>query len=359
MVYNFNPGPAVLPAEVMRQAQAEFVNYHGLGYGIMEASHRAKEFEEVIGAAEANIRSLLGLSADFAVLFLQGGATLQFGMIPMNLLAAGRRADYADTGYWSAKAIKEAKLFGQVRVLASSKDSNYDHIPDPAGWPYDPQAVYLHLTTNNTIYGSQYQKLPTPPAGVPLIADMSSDAFSRPFDPTPFGLIYAGAQKNLGPSGVTLVIIRKDLAEKGPTNLTTMLQYRTYVESNSMHNTPPTFGIYMVRLVTDWIKAQGGLAGIEAATTAKANALYAEIDRDAFYRCPVRRDSRSRMNVVFRLPSEALEEAFAGAAKKAGLIGLKGHRAVGGMRASLYNAMPAAGVTALVQFMQDFRQKHG
>ena len=359
MVYNFNPGPATVPPEVMAQAQAEFSNYRGLGYGIAEASHRAKEFDEVMQAAEANIRQLAGVSDDYAVLFLQGGASTQFAMIPMNLQPTGSVSDYADTGTWSRKAITEAELLGRVRVIASGKDSDYASIPDPAGWDYSQDAAYLHMTSNNTIAGTQYHRWPTPPPNVPLIADMSSDILARPLEVERFGLIYAGAQKNLGVSGVTLAIIRRDLAERTPAKTPTMLRYATHIDKASLFNTPPTFAIYMLRLATDWVREQGGLAAMEQRNLDKANALYGVIDEDDFYRCPVAAVDRSIMNVVWRLPSEELENQFLQEAGAADMIGLKGHRSVGGIRASIYNAMSPAGVEQLVAFMRDFRQQHG
>lgn len=358
MVYNFNPGPATLPAEVMQQAQAEFCNYKGLGYGIMEASHRAKDYEEINDAAEANLKELLGLDDNYSVLFLQGGASLQFAMVPMNLLPEGGVADYADTGAWSNKAIKEAKPFGKVNVIADCQN-NYTFIPDVAKWQYTPGAAYCHITSNNTIFGTQYQRFPTPPAGLPLVADMSSDILSRVIDGKRFAVIYAGAQKNLGPSGVTVVAIRKDLAAKPARSIPTMLRYSTHLGEKSLYNTPPTFSVYMVRLVTDWIKKLGGVAALQQRNEAKAQALYAEIDRDGFYRCPVNKADRSRMNVVFRLPSEELEETFLKGTKAKGMIGLKGHRSAGGVRASIYNAMPAEGVATLTTYMAEFRQKNG
>lgn len=358
-VYNFSAGPAVLPAAVMRQAQEQFTNYQGLGYGIMEASHRSPEFDEIIVAAEANIRQLMGVPDDYAVLFLQGGASTQFAMIPMNLMKDGGSADYADTGSWSSKAIKEAKRFGKVSVVTSSKDSNYNHIPEIPDDQLDAEASYLHITSNNTIFGTEYFDFPTPPEGVPLIADMSSDIMSHELDVSQFGLIYAGAQKNLGPSGVTLVIMRKELAERAPDSLTTMLRYDTHIGKDSMFNTPPTFSIYMVRLVTDWLKEQGGIAAMERVNKAKAKAVYDVIDAEDFYQCPTEPASRSRMNVCFTIDGGDLEKQFIKEAAEEGLVGLKGHRSVGGMRASIYNAMPAEGVHALIGFMKDFRSRNG
>jgi phosphoserine aminotransferase len=358
-VYNFSAGPATLPKAVMEQAQAEFVDYHGKGFGIIEASHRGAAFDEVIGAAESNLRELLGIPDSHCVLFLQGGASTQFAMLPMNLAPNGNTA-YADTGAWSAKAIKEAgRLTSDVNVVASSKDANYSYIPDVDGWAVTDDAAYLHVTSNNTIAGTQYDAFPTPPAGVPLLADMSSDILSRPLNVADFGVIYAGAQKNIGPSGCALVIMDKALANREPGNIPVMMTYNTHIDKDSMFNTPPTFAIYMIRLVTDWLKGLGGLSAMQAMNEAKAGVLYGAIDADDFYSCPVQTGSRSLMNVCFRLPSEELEAAFIAEAAGNGLIGLKGHRSVGGCRASIYNAMPADGVQTLIDFMGDFKQRNG
>ncbi|MDD3886419.1 MAG: 3-phosphoserine/phosphohydroxythreonine transaminase [Victivallaceae bacterium] len=355
-VYNFAAGPAMLPKDVMKKAQAEFVDYKGCGSGIMELSHRGKLFQPVIDRAEANVRELLNISDDYAVLFVQGGASLQFSMLAMNLLNGGT-ADYADTGVWSAKAAKEAQMFGNVNLISSSKATKYDHIPSPADWKRTADAAYLHITSNNTVAGSQYITLPKPTAGVPMIADMSSDIMSRVFDINDFGMIYAGAQKNLGPSGVALVVIRKDLAARTDNaKVPTMLRYSTYIDNGSMFNTPPTFAVYMLALVTDWLKENGGVAAIEKINNAKAAYLYDFLDNSAFFKTPVAKADRSRMNVVFRTPSEELDAAFVAEARANGLTDLKGHRLVGGCRASIYNAMPMEGVKALVEFMKKFEQ---
>jgi len=356
-VYNFSAGPAMLPADVMAIARDEFCDFRQTGSGLIELSHRGPEFTAVIDRAVANIRELMGLTDDHAVTFIQGGASLQFAMVPMNLMLPGGFAEYADTGSWSSKAMKEAKLFGEVRTVASSKEAKYTHIPDVSAWAMDPAASYLHITSNNTIFGTQYHAFPEAPT--PLVADMSSDIMSKVIDASKFGLIYAGAQKNLGPSGVAVVIIRKDLLARTPAKLPTMLKYGTFVEENSLYNTPPTFAIYLVALVTDWLKRIGGLAAIEEINDAKSEALYERIDATGFYRNPVEPASRSKMNVVFRLPSEELEAKFLKEAKALGLVGLKGHRSVGGVRASIYNAMPLAGVERLIDFMNDFEQKNG
>ena len=353
-IYNFAAGPAMMPEAVMKKAQQEFCAYQDSGSGIMELSHRGKYFKPVIEAAEANVRKLLNLSDDFAVIFVQGGASMQFAMIPMNLLNGGT-ADFVDTGVWSSKACKEAKLFGTANVAASSKETKYDHIPARGEWKLTAGAAYLHITSNNTIAGTQYQELPDAPAGVPLIADMSSDIMSRQFDANKFGLIYAGAQKNLGPSGMALVVIRKELAARtNVEKVPTMLRYATYIDEGSMFNTPPTFGIYMFKLVTDWLIEQGGIAGIEQINNAKAAKLYDFIDSSSFYSCPAAKADRSRMNVVFRTPSDELDAKFVAEARTAGLAELKGHRLVGGCRASIYNAMPMEGVVALIDFMKKF-----
>ncbi len=358
-IYNFSAGPATLPKEVMKLAQEEFCDYQNSGSGILELSHRGKLFEPVIARAESNIRELMGISDDYAVLFVQGGASMQFSMLAMNFLNGGT-ADYVDTGVWSNKAAKEAKLFGNVNIAASSKESKYDHIPSQSEWKLTPGAAYMHITSNNTVAGSQYKVLPTAPAGVPLIADMSSDIMSRVINVNDFGMIYAGAQKNLGPSGLALVILRKDLAERTTDKVPTMLKYSTYIENGSMFNTPPTFGVYMLALVTDWFKKQGGIAAIEKVNQEKAGKLYGYLaSASDFYKLPVAENDRSLMNVVFRTPSDELDAKFVADAKAAGLTDLKGHRLVGGCRASIYNAMPMAGVEALIDFMKEFARVNG
>lgn len=356
-VINFNAGPAILPAEVMQTAKNEFCNYNKSGCGIIELSHRGTEFEEINTRAEKNIRELMNISDEYAVCFIQGGATLQFAMIPMNIMLPGGFAEYADTGYWSTKAIDEAKLLGvPVKVVVSSKETNYDKIPEIRHLKSDSKASYLHITSNNTIYGTQYHSFPE--VNVPLVADMSSDIMSRVVDVNQFGLIYAGAQKNLGPSGVAVVIIRKNLAERTPANIPTMLRYGTYIKNKSLYNTPPTFGIYMIALVTDWIKKIGGLSAMETINDMKSEALYETIEDSSFYTNPNEPASRSKMNVVFRLPTPELEEKFVKEAKTQGMIGLKGHRAVGGIRASIYNAMSLEGVEKLIDFMNEFERKN-
>jgi phosphoserine aminotransferase len=357
-IFNFSAGPAVLPRPVLEEAQRDLVSLPGVGMSILEISHRSKAFESILHAAEADIRSLAGIGDDYAVLFLQGGASLQFSMVPMNLLPEGGSADYVVTGAWSQKAVKEAKRHGTVRIAATTEGGNFVRVPDASEISWDPNAAYAHVTSNNTIFGTQFQAMPDPGA-VPLVCDASSDIFSRPIDVAKYGLIYAGAQKNLGPSGVTLVIVRKDLLARAPKSLPTMLSYATHAENESMYNTPPCFGIYILGLVAKWLKGLGGLAAIEAVNERKAAKLYAEIDRTGFYRGHAEAGSRSRMNVTFRLPSEALETEFVKASTAAGLDGLKGHRSVGGLRASIYNAFPEEGIDTLVAFMQEFERTKG
>jgi phosphoserine aminotransferase len=360
-VYNFSSGPAVLPLEVLEEAQRDLVALPGVGMSILEVSHRSKAFESVISQAEADIRTIGGVPAGYKVLFLQGGASTQFSMVPMNLLGAGATADYIDCGSWAEKAIKEAKKAGSVNVAASTKAENYARLPKQAELKLTKGAAYVHVTTNNTIEGTEYRAMPDV-GDAPLIADTSSDMFSRPIDVSRFGLIYAGAQKNLGPSGVTIVIIREDLvarsAEKKAT-LPTMLNYAVHAENGSLYNTPGTFPIYAVGLVMKWLIKQGGLDAVAKINQRKAAKLYAEIDRSGFYRGTAEKESRSLMNITFRLPDEELEKTFVKESTAAGLDGLKGHRSVGGMRASIYNAFPEAGVDALVSFMKEFEAKHG
>jgi phosphoserine aminotransferase len=355
-IHNFSAGPAVLPEPVLRKAQEAIWNAAGSGIGIMEHSHRGKVFDKVIGEAEEACRRLADIPDNYRVLFLQGGASLQFSMVPMNLLPADRTADYLLTGVWSQKAIKEAKQVGKTHVAATGEASNFDRIPRADEIRYSDKPAYVHITTNNTIYGTQWSREPALPAGAPLVADTSSDMYSRPIDVRKYGLIYAGAQKNLGPSGVVLVIIRDDLVELGPKTLPTMLQYRTHVGEKSLYNTPPTFGIFVMGEVFKWIEGQGGLAAMAEQNESKARLLYDFIDASDFFRGTAQPDSRSRMNVCFRAPTEELEEKFVKEAAKRGLDGLKGHRSAGGMRASIYNACPRASVEALVAFMKEFER---
>ena len=357
-IYNFSAGPAVLPLEVLEQAREHLLSLPGVGMSILEISHRSKPFEDILAAAEADLRALAGVPENYKVLFLQGGASLQFSMVPMNLLTKEGSADYIVTGAWSQKAVKEAKRVGGVKIAATTEGENFARIPAQQELTLDPKAAYVHYTTNNTIFGTEFHYVPQV-GDVPLVADASSDIFSGPMDVSKFGLIYAGAQKNLAPSGVTLVIIREDLLKRTPSSLPTMLQYTIHTENGSMYNTPPTFTIYVMGLVLKWLQKNGGLAAMDKANQRKADKLYAEIDRTGFYKAHAQPGSRSRMNVTFRLPSEDLEKTFAKEATTAGLDGLKGHRSVGGMRASIYNAFPEAGVDALVEFMRDFEKKNG
>ena len=356
-VFNFSAGPATLPLPVLEQAQRDLVALPGVGMSVMELSHRSKTFEGILAAAVAGVAELAGVPSNYKVLFLQGGASLQFSMVPMNLLGTGT-ADYLDTGSWAAKAISEAKRVGKVNVTGSTKSEGYGRIPAAAEIALTPGASYVHVTTNNTIEGTQWKALPET-GGAPLVADASSDIFSRPIDVGRFGLIYAGAQKNLGPSGVTLVIVREDLLARSGDHLPSMLSYKVQAGNGSLYNTPNTFGIYVLGLVIEWLKANGGLAGVAAVNERKAAKLYAGIDRSGFYRGTAQRESRSLMNVTFRLPDEELEKAFVKEATVVGLDGLEGHRSVGGMRASIYNAFPEAGIDALVSFMQEFERTRG
>ena len=357
-IFNFSAGPAVLPVSVLEQAQSELVSLPGVGMSILEVSHRSKVFEGVLARAEADIRQLANVPANYRVLFLQGGASLQFSMVPMNLLSEGTTADYLVTGAWSSKAVDEAKRFGKVHVAATTKAEQFTRIPRVEEIVLTPGAAYVHMTSNNTIYGTEWKLLPDV-GDIPLVSDTSSDMFSRPIDVARHALIYAGAQKNMGPAGVTVVIIREDLLARSSASLPVMLSYAVHAEHGSMYNTPPVFAIYMLGLVMRWLIGQGGLEAAEAANQRKAGKLYAEIDRTGFYRGTAQKNSRSLMNVTFRLPSEDLEKRFVNDAETAGLDGLKGHRSVGGIRASIYNAFPEAGIDALVDFMKDFEQRNG
>jgi phosphoserine aminotransferase len=355
---NFNPGPAALPLPVLEQIQEEFLDFKGTGMSIIEISHRSKPFEEALNQAVERTRKLLKLGDDFHVLFIQGGASLQFCMVPMNLALEGKPVDYINTGTWSTKAIKEAKLMGKdVRVIASSEDKNFSYIPKT--FQVDEGASYVHFTSNNTIKGTQWAEFPEA-GSVPLVCDMSSDIMSRPFDAKPFGMIYAGAQKNIGPAGSAMVIIRKDMLDRVPAGIPSMLKYTTFSGENSLYNTPACFVIYAVSLVLKWLdETVGGLEKMKNINKEKADILYGFIDRSGFYRGTAQKDSRSLMNVTFRLPNEALEAKFIAAATKAGLGGLKGHRSVGGCRASIYNAIGVDEVKKLVEFMADFQKKEG
>ena len=357
-VFNFGAGPAVLPAPVLARIREHLPALPGVGMSVLEISHRSAAFDEILAAAEANIRALAGVPGDYHVLFVQGGATLQFSMAPLNLLPADGTADYLVTGSWAAQAAREAKKFGSVRVAASTETEGFRRLPAAAEIDVSPAAAYVHVTSNNTIAGTQWPTMPD--AGDrPLVVDASSDILSRPIDVARHGVIYAGAQKNLGPAGVTVVIIRPDLADRSPASLPRLLRYATYVQGGSRPNTPPVFAIYVVSLVTAWLRSQGGLEAAAARNARKAARLYAAIDGSGFYRGVADPDSRSRMNVTFRMATAELETRFVAEAEAAGLAGLEGHRSVGGLRASIYNAFPEAGVDALVAFMAEFERVNG
>ncbi len=358
-VLNFNPGPAALPLPVLEEAQSELLNFEGTGMSVLEISHRSKEYEAINSEAEALLKELLGVPDNYRVLFLQGGASTQFAAVPLNLTPHGATADYILTGSWAEKAYQEASKFVSTHVAASTKEGNYQRIPVPDEIKLSDSPAYVHLCSNNTIFGTQWQSFPDF-GTVPVIADMSSDILSRRIDAAKFALIYAGAQKNLGPAGVTVVIIRNDLLEKVPAGIPTMLRYDIHAKNDSLYNTPPAFAVYMVNLVLRWLKNSGGLEVMEKRNAEKAGIIYAAIDNSGgFYRGHADKDSRSLMNITFRLPSEELEKEFAAAASKEGLVGLKGHRSVGGIRASVYNAMSLEGCQALAQFMAVFQSKNG
>jgi len=357
-VFNFSAGPAMLPQSVLEKAQSELLDWQASGMSIMEMSHRGKEFMSVAEKAEADLRSLMNIPDDYAVLFLQGGASSQFAMVPMNLLRGKSSADYINTGAWSKKAIAEAKRFCEVNIAASSEDKKFTYAPAQDSWQLNKDAAYVHYTPNETIGGVEFHGVPET-ADVPLVADMSSTILSRPIDVSKFGVIYAGAQKNIGPAGLTLAIVRKDLIGQTIAGTPSMFDYKTHADSDSMANTPPTYAWYLAGLVFEWLKEQGGLEGMAAINQRKAEKLYAVIDSSDFYANPVQKDCRSLMNVPFTLANADLDKTFLEEALKASLKTLKGHRSVGGMRASIYNAMPEAGVDALVEFMQDFERRHG
>ena len=357
-VYNFSAGPSALPPAVLEKAQAEMLDYGGTGMSVMEMSHRSKAYVAIAEKAEANLRELLGVPSNYKVLFLQGGATGQFAAIPQNLLRGKTRTAYVATGIWSDKAIAEAKHYSEVKIAASSKEQNYAIIPDRSSWNIDPDAAYLHYTSNETIGGVEFHDIPDA-GGLPLVSDMSSDILSRPLDVSRFGLIYAGAQKNMGPAGICVVIVRDDLVGQAMPGTPGIFDYQKQAENGSMLNTPPTYPWYLLGLVLEWIKEQGGLAAMDARNAAKAGKLYAAIDASPFYSNPVDPACRSRMNVPFRIANADLEKAFLAEARAAGLVNLEGHRSVGGFRASIYNAMPEAGVDALIGFMAEFERRNG
>jgi len=357
-IFNFAAGPAVLPLPALEEAQRDLLALPGVGMSVLEISHRSKTFEAIIQQAEADVRELAGIPANYHVLFLQGGASLQFSMVPMNLLGPGQTADYIVTGAWGQKAVKEAKRVGTVNVAATTETGNFTRLPAPGEIALTPGAAYVHFTSNETIHGVEWKTDPVF-GDAPLVCDTSSNMFSKPVDVSKYALIYAGAQKNLGPSGVTLVVLRDDLLARSPQGLGTMLNYNTHAKEKSLYNTPPTFGVYLLGLVMKWIKGLGGLKAIDAINGRKAAKLYAEIDRTGFFRGHAEKSCRSNMNVTFRLPSEELEAEFVKQSKAAGLDGLKGHRSVGGLRASIYNAFPEEGVDALVAFMREFERTKG
>jgi phosphoserine aminotransferase len=357
-IYNFSSGPAVLPVPVLEQIQRDLVALPGVGMSILEVSHRSKVFEEIIQQAEADIRALAGVPANHKILFLQGGASLQFSMVPLNLLTPGTTADYVVTGSWGEKAVKEAKKVGTVNIAASTESDNFSRLPSQSELKLTPGAAYVHITANNTIEGTEWKGLPEL-GDAPLVSDASSNLFSRPIDISKYGLIYAGAQKNLGPSGTTLVIIREDLLARSTKSLHTMLNYAVHAENGSLYNTPPCFAIYNLGLVMRWLLGLGGLTAIAKINDRKAGKLYAELDRTGFWRPTARKEDRSVMNVTFRLATEELEKKFVKESTAAGFDGLKGHRSVGGMRASIYNAFPEEGIDALVDFMREFERKNG
>jgi phosphoserine aminotransferase len=357
-IFNFSAGPAVLPVPVLAKAQNELMALPGVGMSVLEISHRSKVFEGVLARAEADVRKLAGVPSNYRVLFLQGGASLQFSMVPMNMLPPEGTADYVVTGVWATKAADEARKVGKVHIAATTKAEQFARVPRAEEIVLTSGAAYVHMTSNNTIYGTEWKDLPDV-GDLPLVSDTSSDMFSRPIDVSKHALVYAGAQKNMGPAGVTVVIIREDLLARSPASLPAILSYAVQAESGSMYNTPPVFAIYVLGLVTRWLLDQGGLEAVAKINQRKAAKLYAEIDRTGFYRGTAQKDSRSLMNVTFRLASEDLEKQFITQAEQNGLDGLKGHRSVGGIRASIYNAFPEEGVDALVKFMREFEQRYG
>ena len=357
-IFNFSAGPAVLPLQVLEKAQVELLALPGIGMSVLEVSHRSRVFEDILARTEANVRALASIPSNYRVLFLQGGASLQFTMVPMNLLSGGTTADYLVTGVWATKASEEARKIGKVHVAATTKAERFSRIPRSEEIVLTPGAAYVHMTSNNTIYGTQWKELPDV-ADIPLVSDTSSDMFSRSIDVEKHALIYAGAQKNLGPAGVTLVIIREDLLARSAASLPAMLSYAVQAEHHSLYNTPPVFAVYVMGLVLEWIKAEGGLSAVASVNERKAARLYAEIDRTGFYLGTAQKESRSLMNVTFRLASEELDAKFVKQAAGDGFDGLKGHRSVGGIRASIYNAFPEEGVEALAEFMREFERTNG
>ncbi len=358
-IYNFSAGPAVLPKEVLQQARDEMLDWHGSGMSVMEMSHRGKEFMSIAARLEADLRELASIPPNYKVLFLSGGASSQFAMVPMNLVRGKKSANYINTGQWSTKALKEAKKYCAVHVAASSEDANFTYAPIQDKWNIDPEGAYLHYTPNETIGGVEFNWIPDlSGTGMPLVADISSAFMSRPLDVSRFGLIYAGTQKNVGPAGLCIVIVREDLIGTTVPGTPTMFDYKIHADNDSMYNTPPTYAMYITGLVVEWLKQKGGLQAMEKINIAKARLLYDFLDTTDFYHCPVAKPDRSRMNVPFTLKDPGLDEEFLKQARTHGLIQLKGHRSVGGMRASIYNAMPLEGVKVLVEFMKEFASNH-
>ena len=357
-IFNFSAGPAILPEEVLQQAREEMLDWHGSSMSVMEMSHRGIEFMSIAAKVESDLRELASIPANYKVLFLSGGASSQFAMVPMNLLRGKKSADYINTGEWSQKAIKEAKRYCTVNIAASSEAENFSCAPTQDRWTLDPAAAYVHYTPNETIGGVEFNWVPNVDANVPLVSDMSSSILSRPLEVTRFGLIYAGAQKNMGPAGLTIVIVREDLLGVTLPGTPTMFDYKVHADNDSMYNTPPTYSIYIMGLVLEWLKRNGGLVAMEKVNIAKSTLLYDLLDTSDFYHCPVAKSDRSRMNVPFTLKDAALDKAFLQQSQERGLIQLKGHRSVGGMRASIYNAMPIEGVVALIEFMREFEINH-
>jgi phosphoserine aminotransferase len=358
-IYNFSAGPAILPEEVLKEAQDNLMSLPGVGMSVLEISHRSKTFDKIINEAKADLRELLGISDDYSILFLQGGASLQFSMVPLNFMPPANKADYIVTGSWSKKAIKEAKRVGTVNIAASTEEEKFKRIPKQEELKLDPGASYVHFTSNNTIFGTEFHYEPEV-ANVPLVCDASSDILSRKIDVNKYAFIYAGAQKNMGPSGVTFVIIRKDMTERSSDSLHTMLNYKTHVDANTLYNTPTVFGVYIIGLVAKWLKKNGGLDAMYKTNKEKADLLYKCIDESGgYFKGHAEKDSRSLMNITFNLSSEELEKKLVEEATQNGFSGLKGHRSVGGLRASIYNAFPKKGVEDLVSFMKDFQKKNG
>jgi phosphoserine aminotransferase len=357
-VFNFSAGPSALPEAVLRKAQSEMLNYGTSGMSVMEMSHRSKDYLAIIDSARNLLRELMNIPENYQILFLQGGASLQFAMVPLNLMNKNKKADYVNTGVWAKKALKEASRYGKVNVVASSEDKTFNYIPELDPAKFDKEADYFHITTNNTIYGTRYTTLPDT-GDVPLVADMSSDILSKPYDVSKFGLIYAGAQKNLGPAGVTIVIIRNDLAGNAMDFTPTMLNYQIHIEGESMYNTPPTYGIYLCKLVLEWLKELGGVSAIEELNNQKATLLYDYLDNSKLFKATVAPKDRSIMNIPFVTGSDELNDTFIKSATANGFVQLKGHRSVGGMRASMYNAMTLEGVQKLVDFMKKFESENG